>query len=284
MSRISAGRGCGDTQGPPRGLSSEAVTATATAPFGGFCNVLLSRTTLGTGICAIWLSSLPWPRASPLVRSPRPPLPSRHSDRPAARSSTANGGIRGTVLDASGSTQTRFMRVCRASADRPPSPSPYRPLASDRYCPVDANNIETAVAPGAATTRFVHRVNSPIDPVLWANGYARFSARSPVTYPAGGFVALTDQGRALANAPTAPLATDDIHDSVRRKVSRPQWAILQALIDAHPSDLSKDELAQRARQSPTSSGYTDNLGALRSLGFLDYPTPGHVRARDILFV
>jgi hypothetical protein len=118
----------------------------------------------------------------------------------------------------------------------------------------------------------------------YTNNLGSLRTAGLITYPTGGFVALTDQGRSLANAPTAPLMTDDIHDSVRRKVSRPQWTILEALISAYPDNVSKEELAERAKQSATSSGYTNNLGALRSLGFLEYPTPGQVRARDILFV
>jgi hypothetical protein len=47
---------------------------------------------------------------------------------------------------------------------------------------------------------------------------------------------------------------------------------------------AKDELAQLAGQSPTSSGYTNNLGSLRSLGLIDYPTPGYAVALPVLFL
>lgn len=33
-----------------------------------------------------------------------------------------------------------------------------------------------------------------------------------------------------------------------------------------------------------SSGYTNNLGALRSLGLVDYPRPGRVVALPVLFL
>lgn len=33
-----------------------------------------------------------------------------------------------------------------------------------------------------------------------------------------------------------------------------------------------------------SSGYANNLGALRSLGLIDYPSPGMVAATDLLFL
>jgi len=85
----------------------------------------------------------------------------------------------------------------------------------------------------------------------------------------------------------APTAVSDVYAEIvnrynaRCAASQPAPA---RLIAAYPSDLSKEELADRASQSPTSSGYSNNLGALRSLGFLDYPVPGRVKAADILFL
>jgi len=118
----------------------------------------------------------------------------------------------------------------------------------------------------------------------YTNNLGALRSAGLISYPTPGLIALTEQGRALASAPSAPLSSEDIHESIRRKISRPQWAILEALIADYPADLSKQELAECSGQSFTSSGYTNNLGALRSLGFLDYPIPGRVRARDILFV
>ena len=36
--------------------------------------------------------------------------------------------------------------------------------------------------------------------------------------------------------------------------------------------------------SPTSGGYFNNLGSLRSLGLVDYPQPGTVAAQPVLFL
>lgn len=36
--------------------------------------------------------------------------------------------------------------------------------------------------------------------------------------------------------------------------------------------------------SPTSGGYFNNLGALRTLGVIDYPSPGRVVALPVLFL
>jgi hypothetical protein len=50
-----------------------------------------------------------------------------------------------------------------------------------------------------------------------------------------------------------------------------------------PDAVNRDTLAAIAKQSPTSSGYRNNLGALRSLGLLDYVTGGAVVALPVLF-
>lgn len=68
------------------------------------------------------------------------------------------------------------------------------------------------------------------------------------------------------------------------KVSNPQAAILRILIEIHPDAISKDELAERCGASPTSGGYSNNLGFLRnSARLIDYPAPGMVVATPILF-
>ncbi len=60
--------------------------------------------------------------------------------------------------------------------------------------------------------------------------------------------------------------------------------ILQALIQAYPGDVDRADLAAQAEASPTSSAYGNNLGALRSLGLIDYPARGRVAAREVLFL
>ncbi|HEV8230187.1 MAG TPA: hypothetical protein VGQ86_09530 [Candidatus Limnocylindria bacterium] len=99
-----------------------------------------------------------------------------------------------------------------------------------------------------------------------------------------GKVFLTDAGRSRAVEPSAPPTNEQLHDEVCAKVSGTQARILRELIAVYPSSLTKDELAQRTGQSPTSGGYFNNLGRLRSLGFIEYPAAGHARAADILFI
>lgn len=105
-----------------------------------------------------------------------------------------------------------------------------------------------------------------------------------IDYPSAGSVALTGDGRALA-APVDQMLTDeDLHHKVQGLVTPSRWRILEALIAAYPDAVSRDVLAEAAGMSASSSSFTNNLGALRSLGLLDYPSPGHVVATGILFV
>lgn len=86
--------------------------------------------------------------------------------------------------------------------------------------------------------------------------------------------------RDKARAPT----TADLHRTLEQRLPLPQWRILKALIGYYPDAVDRAALAAEANQSANSSGYANNLGALRSLGFLDYPRGGEVVALPVLFL
>lgn len=94
-----------------------------------------------------------------------------------------------------------------------------------------------------------------------------------IDYPQAGTVAFTDAGRAAA-----AIVDDDrpVHERWMSIVPPAQQKILQALLEVHPEAISKDELAGQVGVSSTSGGYFNNLGRLRTLGAIDYPTKGMV--------
>lgn len=104
-----------------------------------------------------------------------------------------------------------------------------------------------------------------------------------IDYPAGGTVELTDAGRDRAPAPT-PLSVPEMQDALCTKVGNAKAAILRALISIYPREITRDALAGKIGVSPTSGGYFNNLGALRTLGVIDYPSPGRVVALPVLFL
>lgn len=118
----------------------------------------------------------------------------------------------------------------------------------------------------------------------YANNLGALRSAGLIEYPGPGRIGLTPAGRTAARAPERAPTTEDLHHQLEQRLAAPQWRILRALIDAYPSALAKDDLAQRSEQSPTSSGYANNLGALRSLGFIDYPGARQVAALPILFL
>lgn len=104
-----------------------------------------------------------------------------------------------------------------------------------------------------------------------------------IDYPAGGSVALTDAGRERAPTPAAP-TVGQMQESLCAKVGNSKAAILRALIAIYPRDITRDALAGKIGVSPTSGGYFNNLGALRTLGVIEYPSAGKVVAQPVLFL
>jgi hypothetical protein len=105
-----------------------------------------------------------------------------------------------------------------------------------------------------------------------------------ITYPSGGTVDLTDAGAAIASTDGIPTTTRELHAAIKGKLPPAKWKILEVLIAAYPQALHKDDLAGRIDVSPTSGGYFNNLGSLRSLGLIAYPQPGQVAAQPVLFL
>lgn len=105
-----------------------------------------------------------------------------------------------------------------------------------------------------------------------------------IEYPSGGTVALTDNGAAIASTDGVPETTDELHDAIKAKLPAAKWKILASLIAVYPKALTKDALAEEIDVSPTSGGYFNNLGSLRSLGLIDYPRPSEVVAKPVLFL
>jgi hypothetical protein len=115
------------------------------------------------------------------------------------------------------------------------------------------------------------------------NNLGRLRASGLVDYPQPGAVALSDAGRSAANHPDRAPTLNELHESWFAILPAPQALILRAAVAAYPRAIPKDDLADEVGVSRTSGGYFNNLGRLRTLGAIDYPQKGTVRASDILF-
>lgn len=105
-----------------------------------------------------------------------------------------------------------------------------------------------------------------------------------VEYPSGGTVRMTDAGRALSTPPLSPVSTADLHAMVRAILNGPQWRILEPLLNAYPDDMTRDDLAAAANYEVGGGSFQNPLGSLRTLGLVDYPSPGRVVAQSVMFI
>ena len=105
-----------------------------------------------------------------------------------------------------------------------------------------------------------------------------------ISYPGPDLVALTEKGRAHAGEIRAPETSEEMLASCLQLLMPAQQKILKALYERYPAEVNKNELAELAQASATSSAFGNNLGALRSAGMIDYPGPGVAKAADWLFL
>jgi hypothetical protein len=118
----------------------------------------------------------------------------------------------------------------------------------------------------------------------YANNLGALRTAGLIDYPEGGTVILTPSGEEKANPPAGDPTPKVVLERALRQLDNPKGRIVRALAEAWPDSLTREELAERAGASPDSSGYANNLGALRTAGFLDYPRKGTVRAMPWLLL
>lgn len=117
----------------------------------------------------------------------------------------------------------------------------------------------------------------------YQNNLGRLRTMGLVDYPGAGKLALTPSGAAQANPPKRIASLFDLHAAWFAKLSEPKNKILRVLIQEYPHALTKEQCAELAGVSATSSAYQNNLGNLRTLGLIDYRPQGHVVATELLF-
>jgi hypothetical protein len=104
-----------------------------------------------------------------------------------------------------------------------------------------------------------------------------------IEYPTPGAVSLTPAGAAISSAPALDVTTAAFHTQVRAKLSAPQLRLFDPILAAHPATMRVEEVAAAADYSAGSGNFNNLRGQLRTIGLIDYPAQGHVRAADWLF-
>ena len=68
------------------------------------------------------------------------------------------------------------------------------------------------------------------------------------------------------------------------KLTGPQQKVLTPVIEAHPDYIDRATIANVTGYSASSGGFNNLLGSLRTLGLIDYPAKGRVKAEPVLFL
>lgn len=105
-----------------------------------------------------------------------------------------------------------------------------------------------------------------------------------IDYPEPNKIALTEVGKPLTQVPGIMSTTNEqFHAEVLGRLSNPEQAVLKPLLDNGGEQITKDELAALTPYQPTSGGFKNILGTLRSMGLIDYPVPNSVKAETLMF-
>lgn len=118
----------------------------------------------------------------------------------------------------------------------------------------------------------------------FANNLGAMRSAGLIDYPATGLVELTADGRRAAHGSVPVASQADLNEYLAKLVGGAKSRILAQLMAVYPHECSRENLAANIGISPNGGGYANNLGALRSLGLIEYPQQGTVRALPVLFL
>lgn len=114
------------------------------------------------------------------------------------------------------------------------------------------------------------------------NACGALRSKGLVEYP-GGNIVLTELGRTVAQKPDTSISNEELHRKILDKLDGPERAILAALIGMRDTTITREDLAKALDKSAQASGFQNACGKLRTMGLVEYPGPGQIRAAAILF-
>lgn len=119
----------------------------------------------------------------------------------------------------------------------------------------------------------------------WGGGFFKprgtLKSKGLVTYPGDGRIALTEEGRALAQAPMIAPTLSALHNAVLGRLDGPERRVLEPLLPVYPEAMMQEALAEAAGYS-WGGGYFKPRGRLKTWGLVEY-VDGGVRAAPLLF-
>jgi uncharacterized protein len=115
------------------------------------------------------------------------------------------------------------------------------------------------------------------------NPRGRLRQRNLVEYKAGDRMSLTSAGKKVAQYPDIDPTNEALHAAVLARLPGPEVRILTVLLNHYPKPMDSTKLAEASGYSPGSGGFNNPRGRLKTIGLIDYPAPGMVVARELLF-
>lgn len=104
-----------------------------------------------------------------------------------------------------------------------------------------------------------------------------------IAYPSDGRLALTDAGRAFAQAPAVPPTVEALHEAVRANIGGSLVKMLDPLLRVYPEALTAEQVGEEAGYEAAGGTFRTYRGKLKGLEIIDYPGSGLLRAADWLF-
>jgi len=119
----------------------------------------------------------------------------------------------------------------------------------------------------------------------FAKALSSLSTDALVYYPGSGLVALTDAGRKMALPPPRPRSPQEVQGRIIILLGGVSARILEPIIEAYPKAIPREQAAAVAGYTNlASTGFAKALSRLSSLGFIEYPSSGQVKASPVLFL
>lgn len=107
----------------------------------------------------------------------------------------------------------------------------------------------------------------------FANLIGAMRTDGKITYPEGGLIQL------VVCEPELEMGASEAQQVFARTLKGPQRKVLDAFRNSR-DPMTREEIAERAGYSATSSTWTNIIGSLRTLSILQYPSPGYIKISD----
>lgn len=104
-----------------------------------------------------------------------------------------------------------------------------------------------------------------------------------LSIPIPGALELTTEGERMAAPPPESLSLEDFHRAALSKLSPGEARILEYLISIYPEVQSRADVGTAVAYDLTGGTGSKHIAKLTTLGFVDIPRPGQLRAGELLY-